>query len=62
MAKAAYDLLRRSNRHNTQPLYPLDDEGEEIDAPYWMADPSASVQDQAEKNEFSKTIHELLDE
>lgn len=62
MAKAAYDLLRRSNRHNTQPLYPLDDEGEEIDAPYWMADPSASFQDQVEENEISKTIYELLDE
>lgn len=59
---SAYDILRRSNRRPTQPLYPEDENGEEMDSAPWLADPSASVQSIVEQDEFSKSIIKLLDE
>ncbi|HVF24727.1 MAG TPA: RNA polymerase sigma factor [Anaerolineales bacterium] len=62
VTNSAYDLMRRSRRHPTQPLFPEDDDGEEIESPTWLADPSASVQDAVEQGEFSKDIYKMLDE
>ena len=62
VTNSAYDWLRRSRRHPMQPLFPENEDGEEIESPLWIVDPAASVQDQVEKNEFSKTIYELLNE
>jgi len=59
---SAYDILRRSSRRPTQPLYPEDEHGEELNSAPWLADPAASVQDIVEQNEFSKSIYKLLDE
>ena len=59
---SAYDIIRRSHRHPTQPLFPEDDYGEEIESPAWFADPSASVQDAVEQKELSKDIYKMLDE
>jgi len=59
---SAYDLLRRSKRRPTQPLFPEDEEGEDLDSARWLIDPSASVQDVVEQNEFSKSIAKLLEE
>jgi RNA polymerase sigma-70 factor, ECF subfamily len=62
VTNSAYDWLRRSQRHPMQPLFPEDENGEEIEYPAWIVDTAASVQEQVEANEFSKTIYELLDE
>jgi RNA polymerase sigma-70 factor, ECF subfamily len=45
-----------------QPLFPEDENGEEIESPAWIVDPTASVQDKVEENELSKTIYRILDE
>lgn len=62
VTNAAYDVLRRTRRHTTQSLFPLDDDGEESDSPYWIADPSASVQGAVERNELSQDLYRLMDE
>jgi RNA polymerase sigma-70 factor, ECF subfamily len=62
VTNSAYDLLRRSQRHPTQPLFPEDENGEEIESPTWLADPTASVQDSVEQNELSKDIYKVLDQ
>jgi RNA polymerase sigma-70 factor, ECF subfamily len=62
VTNSAYDWLRRSQRHPMQPLFPEDENGEEIESPAWLVDPAASVQEKVEEKEFSKKIYELLDE
>jgi RNA polymerase sigma-70 factor (ECF subfamily) len=62
VTNAAYDMLRRSGRHPTQPLFPVDEDGEEVESPAWLADPNPSVQETVEGNEFTKKIYKLLDE
>lgn len=62
VTNSAYDQLRRSQRHPNQPLFPEDTNGEEMESASWLADPSASVEDTVEKNEFSRDIYKLLDE
>lgn len=62
VTNSAYDILRRSHRHPTEPLFPEDDHGEEIESPVWLTDPSASVQEKVEEKEFSHDIYTTLDE
>lgn len=62
VTNSAYDLLRRSRRHPTQPLFPEDEEGEQIESPAWLADPSPSVQATVEQSERTKRLYQLLDE
>jgi len=59
---SAYDLLRRSKRRPIQPLFPEDENGDELESPRWLIDSSASVQEAVEQNEFSKSITTLLEE
>lgn len=49
-------------RHPSQPLFPEDDHGEELESPAWLADPSASVQSAVEEEELSKDIYKMPDE
>jgi len=62
VTNCAYDILRRSQRHPSQPLFPEDDNGEELESAPWLADPSASVQDAVEKAELSEEIRELMEQ
>lgn len=62
VTNCVYDLIRRSRRQPAQPLYPVDDDGEESDSPSWIADPSASVQAAVEQNELAEDIYRLMDE
>lgn len=62
ITNSAYDLLRRSQRHPTQSLFPEDKDGEEMESASWLADPSASVQDAVEQNELSRDIYKILHE
>jgi len=59
---SAYDLLRRSKRRPIQPLFPEDENGDELESARWLIDPSASVQEVVEQKEFSKSIVNLLEE
>jgi len=62
VTNCAYDILRRSQRHPSQPLFPEDNNGEELESAPWLADPSASVQDAVEKAELSEEIRELMEQ
>jgi RNA polymerase sigma-70 factor, ECF subfamily len=62
VTNSAYDMLRRSGRRPTQPLFPEGDDGEEIESPAWLADPNASVQETVERDEENKRLYQLLDE
>jgi RNA polymerase sigma-70 factor (ECF subfamily) len=62
ITNSAYDILRRSRRHPTQPLFPEDEQGEEVESPAWLADPSASVQQTVEQAEFSRELYKVVDE
>jgi RNA polymerase sigma-70 factor, ECF subfamily len=62
VTNSAYDMLRRSKRRPTQPLFPEGDDGEEIESPTWLADPSASVQEAVERDEENQRLYQLLDE
>jgi RNA polymerase sigma-70 factor (ECF subfamily) len=62
VTNSAYDILRQSHRHPTQPLFPEDENGENIESPIWLTDPTASVQQSVEQNELSKDIYKMLDQ
>lgn len=62
VTNTAYDVLRRSQRHPTQPLFPEDDDGEELESVSWLADPDASVQETVERKELSEEIHVLVEQ
>jgi RNA polymerase sigma-70 factor, ECF subfamily len=62
VTNSAYDILRRSQRHPTQPLFPVDEDGEDVETAAWLADPNLSVQEMVEGNEFTHKIYRLLDE
>ena len=58
---SAYDILRRSGRRPTQPLFPEDENGEEMESAPWLVDPAGSVQETVEQNELSEKIRAMLD-
>jgi RNA polymerase sigma-70 factor (ECF subfamily) len=62
VTNTVYDMLRKSKRQLTQPLYPEDESGEEIDSVSWLADPNASVQEIIERQEFAGEIYQMLGE
>ena len=62
VTNCAYDILRRSQRHPSQPLFPEDDNGEELESAPWLADPSASVQDAVEQAELSEELRVMMEQ
>jgi RNA polymerase sigma-70 factor (ECF subfamily) len=59
---SATDMLRKAKRQPTLPLYPEDDEGEEMESPAWLADPAPSVQSIVEQNELINTLYRRVEE
>jgi RNA polymerase sigma-70 factor (ECF subfamily) len=57
-----YDIQRQSKRHPTLPLYPEDEDGDEMESPAWLADPAPSVQNLVERNELSKVLYRNVEE
>lgn len=62
VTNTAYDLLRRSGRHPTRPLFPEDEDGDEMESPAWLADPSASVEAAIERKQERQRIEQVLQE
>jgi RNA polymerase sigma-70 factor (ECF subfamily) len=62
VTNTVYDMLRYSSKRPVQPLFPENDEGEEIESPIWLADPNAKVEETIELNEELKQIYQTLDE
>jgi RNA polymerase sigma-70 factor, ECF subfamily len=61
VTNACYDELRRQKRRPTTPLEPDTDDGEEMDSPRWLADPSMTPDQKAEADEVEHAIQHCLD-
>jgi RNA polymerase sigma-70 factor (ECF subfamily) len=62
VTNACYDELRRKKRRPTTPLEPIDDAGEEIESPYWIADPGELPEENVERSELGQAIQSCLDQ
>jgi RNA polymerase sigma-70 factor, ECF subfamily len=62
VTNTSYDLLRQSKRRHIQPLFPENEDGDEVESPSWLVDPSASVQAVVEQMEDSTRLYQALDE
>ena len=62
VTNACYDELRRQKRRPTTPLEPETDDGEEMDSPRWLADPSMSPEEEIEADDLEHAIQHCLDE
>lgn len=62
VTNTVYDMLRQTSRRPVQPLFLEDDEGEYMESPKWLADPSAKVEEAVEWSEEVKLVYEVLDE
>jgi len=63
VTNACYDELRRRQRRPTVPLTPMDDdEEEEIESPAWLADGSASPEEQVSAGELDKAVKHCLED
>lgn len=60
VTNACYDELRRRKRKPTTPLEPVDSDNEEIESPYWIADPGELPEETAERTELGKAIQDCL--
>jgi RNA polymerase sigma factor (sigma-70 family) len=62
VTNACYDELRRRQRRPTTSLEPMDDGGEEIESPHWLADPGETPEDSLERSELGLAIQSCLDQ
>jgi len=62
VTNACYDELRRQKRRPTIPLEPLDTDDEEVESPRWLADPSESPEEAAERAELNQALQHCLGE
>ena len=61
VTNACYDELRRRKRRPTTSLEPVDDSGEEIESPHWIADPGELPEDNVLRGELGEAIQDCLD-
>lgn len=61
VTNACYDELRRQMRRPTTSLEPLDDSGEEIESPKWLADSSELPEDSILRAELGQAIQRCLE-
>jgi RNA polymerase sigma-70 factor (ECF subfamily) len=61
VTNACYDELRRKKRRPTTPLELEGSDGDEMDAPRWMADPALTPERQLEADELEHAIQHCLD-
>jgi RNA polymerase sigma-70 factor, ECF subfamily len=60
VTNACYDELRRQRRRPTTPLEPSNEDGEDVQAPRWLADPNASPEEQMDQAEIEHAIEHCL--
>jgi RNA polymerase sigma-70 factor (ECF subfamily) len=60
VTNACYDELRRQKRRPTTPLEPETDDGDEMDSPRWLADPSLTPEQQNDADELEHAIQHCL--
>ena len=61
VTNACYDELRRLKRRPTTPLEPDREDGEEMDTPRWLADPSMGPEQELEAEELEHAIQHCLE-
>lgn len=61
VTNACYDELRRQKRRPQTPLEPITEDGEEMEAPRWLADPAASPEEQLETAELDQAIQNCIE-
>lgn len=61
VTNACYDELRRQKRRPTTPLEPETEDGDEMETPRWLADPSMSPEEIAEVDELEYAIQHCLE-
>jgi RNA polymerase sigma-70 factor (ECF subfamily) len=61
VTNACYDELRRQKRRPTTPLEPETEDGDEMDSPRWLADPSLNPEQTLEADELEHAIQHCLD-
>ncbi len=61
VTNACYDELRRRKRRPTTPLEPETEDGDEMESPRWLADPSASPEEELDQVELEHAIQHCLD-
>jgi RNA polymerase sigma-70 factor (ECF subfamily) len=61
VTNACYDEIRRRKRRPTTSLEPIDDSGEEIESPHWIADPGFTPEESVEQAELADAIQHCLD-
>lgn len=61
VTNTCYDELRRRQRRPTTPLEPIDDTGEEIESPRWVADDGALPEERIERSELRWAIEHCLE-
>ena len=61
VTNACYDELRRRKRKPTTSLEPMDDSGNEIESPHWIADPGELPEENIVRAELGKAIQNCLD-
>jgi RNA polymerase sigma-70 factor (ECF subfamily) len=57
---ACYDELRRGKRHNGIPLEAFTSEGDEVESPDWMRDPTTSPEERAEVSELKSAMQDCI--
>ncbi len=62
VTNACYDELRRKKRRPTIPLEPETDDGDELEAPRWLADSSLSPEEEVELDDLEHAIQHCLDD
>lgn len=62
VTNACYDELRRRKRRPSTPLEPLDEDNEEVESPHWLADPSESPEEAAERAELGNALQRCLND
>lgn len=62
VTNACYDELRRRKRRPVVPLEPMDDSGEEVESPEWIADPGDSPEDAMVRVQLGEAIQHCLED
>jgi RNA polymerase sigma factor (sigma-70 family) len=60
VTNACYDELRRRKRRPTTSLEPLDNSGDEIESPRWIADPGELPEESVVRGELNQAIQNCL--
>jgi RNA polymerase sigma-70 factor (ECF subfamily) len=61
VTNACYDELRRRKRKPVTSLEPVDDSGEEIESPHWIADEGELPEDNVLRSELAQAIQGCID-